>query len=67
MHLVDTHSYPVEQKADPISKLTKYGAYSNEMVYTQEALKNLVHFANVRGKQASKHAIILLILDKLHY
>lgn len=34
-HIVDTHSYPVEQLASPIDMMTQYGAYGPDMVYSQ--------------------------------
>ncbi len=50
LHLVDTHSWPVEQRGELSRKLTEYGAYGPDMVYTQEELKSLVKYANERGK-----------------
>ncbi len=50
LHLVDTHSWPVEQRGKLSHRLTKYGAYGPDMVYTQEELKSLVKYANERGK-----------------
>ncbi len=50
LHLVDSHTWPVEQKGYPANRLTQYGAYGPDMVYTQEALKDLVEYANMRGR-----------------
>ncbi len=49
LHLVDSHAYPVEQKGERIRKMTQYGAYGPDQIYTQEELKDLVAFANARG------------------
>ena len=50
-HIVDSQSYPVEQKTFPISQMANYGAYASNKVYTQDTIKDLVDYANVRGRQ----------------
>ncbi len=49
-HIVDTHSFPVELKGDPIRQLTQYGAYDPDKIYSQETVKEIVDYANYRGK-----------------
>ncbi len=46
-HLTDTHSFPFVSTREP--RLALYGAYSPSKVYTPEDIKELVHFATVRG------------------
>ncbi len=46
-HLTDSHSFPFVSKRRP--KLAQYGAYSASKVYTPEAIKDIVHYATVRG------------------
>ena len=48
-HIVDTHSWPVEQKREPIAQMTKYGAYGPDKIYTQAAIRELVEYAGYRG------------------
>lgn len=46
-HLTDTHSFPFVSTREP--RLSLYGAYSSAKVYRPEDIKELVHYATVRG------------------
>lgn len=46
-HLTDTHSFPFVSKRQPL--LSYYGAYSPDQVYRPEDIKDVVHYAMVRG------------------
>lgn len=46
-HLTDTHSFPFVSTREP--RLALYGAYSPAKVYRPEDIKELVHYATVRG------------------
>jgi hexosaminidase len=46
-HLTDTHSFPFVSTREP--RLALYGAYSPSKVYRPEDIKELVHYATVRG------------------
>lgn len=46
-HLTDTHSFPFVSTREP--KLALYGAYSPSQVYNPEDVKDIVHYATVRG------------------
>ena len=46
-HLTDTHSFPFVSTREP--RLALYGAYSPSKVYTPQDIKELVHYATVRG------------------
>lgn len=46
-HLTDTHSFPFVSSREP--RLALYGAYSPSQVYRPEDIKELVHYATVRG------------------
>ncbi|KAL5255839.1 hypothetical protein ACHWQZ_G011167 [Mnemiopsis leidyi] len=46
-HITDTHSFPFYSKRRP--KMTEWGAYSPEQIYTEEDIKDIVHYADVRG------------------
>lgn len=48
-HISDSQSFPYVSKAYP--QLAKYGAYSEQEVYTQDDIKGLTEFARVRGIQ----------------
>jgi len=45
-HIVDAESFPIESKTYP--NLQK-GAYSNNMIYKQEDVKNIIKYAYKRG------------------
>ena len=47
LHLTDGEAFPIEIKAYP--KLAGEGAYTKEAIYSQEDLKELVNYANLRG------------------
>ena len=46
-HLTDTHSFPFISNREPL--LALYGAYSASQVYTPEDIRDIVHYAMVRG------------------
>lgn len=46
-HLTDTHSFPFVSTREP--RLALYGAYSPSHVYRPEDIRQLVHYAKVRG------------------
>ncbi|CAG0879157.1 unnamed protein product [Cyprideis torosa] len=46
-HITDTHSFPFQPPRRPLVGL--YGAYSPRHVYYPEDVRDLVHFARVRG------------------
>ncbi|CAF0835951.1 unnamed protein product [Didymodactylos carnosus] len=46
-HLVDDQSFPYESKAFP--ELSKKGAYSQDHIYTQQDIKEIIEFARLRG------------------
>jgi hexosaminidase len=46
-HITDSQSFPIILKSLP--ELAKYGAYSPRQVYTEQQVKDLVHYAKVRG------------------
>ena len=46
-HITDSHSFPLEIKSQP--ELTKFGAYHPDKIYTHEDVKEIVHYAKVRG------------------
>jgi hexosaminidase len=48
-HIVDTHSFPLEFKQDPINKMSQYGAYDGTKIYTQNIIKDIVKHATFRG------------------
>lgn len=48
-HISDSQSFPYVSKAYP--QLAKYGAYSEQEVYTQDDIKSITEFARVRGIQ----------------
>lgn len=48
-HISDSQSFPYVSKAYP--QLAKYGAYSDQEVYTASDIKSLTEFARVRGIQ----------------
>ena len=49
-HIVDTHSFPLELKGNIVKQITEYGAYDETMIYTQDNVKDIVDYANYRGK-----------------
>jgi len=46
-HITDTHSFPFHSKRRP--KMTEWGAYSPDQIYTEEDIKDIVHYGDVRG------------------
>ncbi|XP_014253586.1 chitooligosaccharidolytic beta-N-acetylglucosaminidase isoform X2 [Cimex lectularius] len=46
-HITDSHSFPFQSTSYP--ELSKYGAYSQEQVYTVDDIKNILEYARVRG------------------
>ncbi|OQR81875.1 beta-hexosaminidase [Thraustotheca clavata] len=46
-HMTDSSSFPIEINGEP--RLTTYGAYSAEQIYTQDQIRDLVQFAKARG------------------
>ncbi|XP_049861033.1 chitooligosaccharidolytic beta-N-acetylglucosaminidase isoform X4 [Schistocerca gregaria] len=46
-HITDSHSFPFVSETFP--KLSQYGAYSPEKVYTPDDIKSVVEYARVRG------------------
>lgn len=46
-HITDSHSFPLVIESQP--ELHTLGAYSPEQVYTHEDVKEIVHYAKVRG------------------
>lgn len=46
-HITDSQSFPLVSSRMP--NMTKYGAYSNEQVYSQEAVEDLMQYALIRG------------------
>ncbi|OQR94614.1 beta-hexosaminidase [Achlya hypogyna] len=46
-HFSDSSSFPFEIKSEP--RLTSYGAYSKDQVYTQDQIRDFVQFAKARG------------------
>ena len=46
-HITDSHSFPLVIKSQP--ELSILGAYSPEQIYTHEDVKEIVHYAKVRG------------------
>lgn len=46
-HVTDSHSFPLESTRVP--QFTRYGAYSSEEIYTTEEIKDLIHYAKIRG------------------
>ena len=48
-HIVDTHSFPVELKEDPINMMATYGAYDPTKIYSQDTIRDIVQHANFRG------------------
>ncbi|EFX61848.1 hypothetical protein DAPPUDRAFT_337961, partial [Daphnia pulex] len=46
-HLTDSQSFPFVSTREP--RLALYGAYSSDQVYQPEDIKELVHYATVRG------------------
>jgi len=46
-HITDTHSFPFYSKRRP--RMTEWGAYSPDQIYTEEDIKHIVHYADVRG------------------
>jgi len=48
-HIVDTHSFPVELKEDPINMMATYGAYDPTKIYRQDTIREIVRHANFRG------------------
>ncbi|XP_046459257.1 chitooligosaccharidolytic beta-N-acetylglucosaminidase-like [Daphnia pulex] len=46
-HLTDSQSFPFVSTREP--RLALYGAYSSDQVYHPEDIKELVHYATVRG------------------
>lgn len=47
LHLTDSHSFPVVSEAVP--EMSQWGAYSENHTYTIEQLRELSHYAMVRG------------------
>lgn len=46
-HATDSHSFPLE--ASRVPQFTRYGAYSGSEMYTTEEIRELIHYAKVRG------------------
>lgn len=46
-HLSDTHSFPFYSKK--YEKMSQYGAYSDTEIYTQEDIKTISDYAEIRG------------------
>lgn len=46
-HITDSHSFPIILKSIP--ELAKLGAYTPRQVYTEQDVKDVVHYAKVRG------------------
>lgn len=46
-HITDSHSFPYVSRTLP--KMSKYGAYSTDKVYTEEDIKEIVRFGLMRG------------------
>ena len=46
-HLTDTQSFPFVSTREPLMSI--YGAYTPQQVYRPEEVKELVHYATVRG------------------
>ncbi|KDO18099.1 hypothetical protein SPRG_16539 [Saprolegnia parasitica CBS 223.65] len=46
-HFSDSSSFPFELKSEP--RLTTYGAYSRDQIYTLDQIRELVQFAKSRG------------------
>lgn len=46
-HVTDSHSFPLESTRVP--QFTRYGAYSSEEIYSAEEVRELIHYAQVRG------------------
>jgi len=46
-HITDTHSWPFQSKRRP--KMTVWGAYSPDKIYTEEDIQAIVAYADVRG------------------
>ncbi|PSN43909.1 Chitooligosaccharidolytic beta-N-acetylglucosaminidase [Blattella germanica] len=46
-HITDSHSFPFQSQTFP--KLTQYGAYKPQQIYTPEDIQSVVEFARVRG------------------
>ena len=46
-HMTDTHSFPIVSKTWP--KMSQYGAYSPQKVYTEADIKEIVEFGLLNG------------------
>lgn len=46
-HITDTHSFPFQSETYP--KLSQYGAYTPNQIYTPEDIKSVVEYARSRG------------------
>lgn len=46
-HLTDSQSFPFDSAIFP--EMARWGAYSGEQVYTPEDVRDLVHYARIRG------------------
>ena len=51
-HLTDSHSFPIEltKYPDTTGQMVNYGAYGDDKFYTIEQVKDIVDYANIRGK-----------------
>ncbi|CAK4082719.1 unnamed protein product [Aphanomyces euteiches] len=47
LHMTDSSAFPLEIKSEP--RFNQYGLYQSNMVYTQDAIKDLVAFAKIHG------------------
>lgn len=52
-HITDSHSFPLVSTRRP--KLTTFGAYSDQHVYTSEQIKKIVQYARDRSILVSFH------------
>ena len=51
---MDTHSFPVELKQDPINMMATFGAYDPTKIYSQDTIRAIVQHANFRGTNATR-------------
>ncbi len=49
-HIVDSHSFPVELTGEKTKLMAQYGAYDAASIYSQQEIRDLVEYANYRGK-----------------